>query len=54
MIAVPSIALLGLMAMLSLIAATVLRKAWMQYVALGCAAVEIASLIWLVTMVSFP
>lgn len=48
MIAIPSIAMCGLLAMLSMVAATILRRRWMRYVALGCAAVETAMVAFLI------
>lgn len=49
-IALPA-ALIGLHAMLALVAATVLRKPWMRYFALVCASVEIAALAVLIVAV---
>lgn len=48
MIAIPSIVLLTLLALLSFIASAVLRKPWMRYVAQACAGIEIALALFLV------
>ena len=39
--------LITLNIMLALFASTILRKAWMRYVALGCAALQTVALLWL-------
>lgn len=48
MIAIPAIVLIGWMAMLSMIAALILSRRWMRYVALGCAAIQVAAVMVLV------
>lgn len=50
MIAVPSIALISLLAMLSMVAAVVLRKPWQQWMAVGCATLEVAAVIALIVV----
>lgn len=40
MVAIPSIAMCGILAMLSMVGATILSKPWMRYAALGCAILE--------------
>ena len=52
MIVIPSIALCGLLAMLSLVGAMILTKPWMRYVAIGCAALEIGMVLVLVVAVT--
>lgn len=47
---VPSIAMISLTAMLSLLGAAILRKTWMRIVALGCAGIEIGAVITLLAM----
>lgn len=48
MIAIPSIAMCGILAMMSIVAATILRKRCMQYAALGCAVIETAMVAFLI------
>lgn len=48
MIYVPSIAMCGLLAMMSMVAAIILQKRWMKYVALGCALFETGMVAFLV------
>lgn len=48
MIAIPSIAMVSLIAMLSMLGAVILRKPWMKFTALGLAAVEVGLVIFLV------
>lgn len=48
MITIPSIAMIGLLAMLSMLGATILSKPWMRWAALGIAAVEIAAVAFLI------
>jgi hypothetical protein len=43
-----SIALVSMNAMLALGAATILRKRWMRYFALVCAAVEVAAVAYMI------
>lgn len=45
---IPSIVPVGWLAMLLMVAATVLRKRWQRYFALGCAALQVAIVAWLV------
>lgn len=47
---VPSLALIGLNAMVALVGAIVLRKRWMRRFALGCAVFEIAALTALIVL----
>ena len=47
MIALPAIAMCGILATISMVAAPILRKRWMQYFALGCAAMETGMVIFL-------
>ena len=48
MIAIPSIALLGLLATLSVVAAAILRRPWQRCVMIGCAVLEMGMAIFLV------
>jgi hypothetical protein len=48
MIAIPAIAMCGMLAMLSMVAATILHKPWQRWVAVGCATLETAMVIFLV------
>ena len=48
MIAIPAIAICGIMAMMSMVGAVILSKPWMKYVALGCAALETGVALFLV------
>jgi hypothetical protein len=52
MIAIPAIALCGILAMLSMVGALILTKPWMKYVAIGCAVLETAMVIFLVIIAS--
>jgi hypothetical protein len=52
MTAIPSIVLVAWLAMLSMVGAVVLRRPWQKYVALGCAAIEVAVVAFLVVLVS--
>lgn len=45
-----SIALISLNAMLAMFAACILSRRWMRYFALGCAAVEVAAVVFLVAI----
>lgn len=51
MIAAPSIAMIAMLAMLSMFGATILRRPWQRWVALGCAAAEIAAIFILIAEV---
>lgn len=50
MIAVPAIAMCGMLAMLSMVGTTILSKPWMRYTALGCAILETGMVIFLVVI----
>ena len=52
MSAAPSIAMILMLAFLSMFGATILSKPWMRWTALGCAVVEVAMAIFLICIVS--
>jgi hypothetical protein len=45
MIAIPSIAMLLLLAVLSVFGSNILRRPWQRWTALGCAFIEVAAVV---------